>query len=216
MSVGGLDRRLLYRQASRLLQAHFFPGSNVLSLVQLLGRGDAQVLSTGALLCSEGSPGNELFFLLEGKVRVMRRDAQGQLRELATIDAPALVGHMSLVDGSPRSATCTVAEPSTVVQLDRVVYQSLLKELSPEGSTLRRLLLSSLSAQLTAGNTQIRTLTAASGSPAPEPRAEKEGGDISPEELLQVAGVLDGWTVDLRGVDRVDVVRDPAGRTRRH
>lgn len=155
-----MNQDLLVERARRLIEAHPFPGASPQALVALLQRCQPLRLMDGAELCHEGEPGSALFFLVEGAVQVSRLDSRGQSRPLARLDAPALVGHMAVIDGSPRSATCTAIGTVRALALDRATWTSLMGEASPEGSSLRRLLLSSLSQQLSGGNRQLRTLLA--------------------------------------------------------
>lgn len=196
---------LLRSQAGALLQVHRFPGAREDALVALLKQGVPLRLPDGAELCREGDQPDALFFLLEGKVRVMRRDSKGRDRELTIETAPAMVGHMAMVDGSPRSATCIASGPVRAIALDRKNYQELLKEATPRGTTLRRLLLSSLSQQLTDANERLLGLLAAVEQQLSGDQGELE--EITGEHVMQVAGVLDGWKMDVQGAQSVEVVQ---------
>jgi hypothetical protein len=49
--------------------------------------------------------------------------------------------------------------------------------------------------------------------PAVQPRARaRAGGDVADDELLKIAGLLSGWQVDTRGLDRMKVVQDEDAR----
>jgi CRP-like cAMP-binding protein len=50
---------------------------------------------------------------------------------LATVGSGRLLGELSLVDGGPRTATCTAAEPALVLELGREVVAKLLDHRSP-------------------------------------------------------------------------------------
>lgn len=196
---------LLRSQAGRLLEEHRFPGAREDALLSLLKQGVPLRLPDGAELCREGDPPDALFFLLEGKVRVLRQDSKGRDRELTIEEAPAMVGHMAMVDGSPRSATCIASGPVRAIALDRRAYMDLLKEATPRGTTLRRLLLSSLSQQLTEANERLLTLLAAVEKQLSSDEGELE--ELTGEHVLAVAGVLDGWKMDVKGADKVEVVK---------
>lgn len=155
-----MNRDLLLERATSLLDAHPFPGAEASALVDLLNRCQPLRLMDGAELCKEGDPGSALFFLVEGAVQVWKRDARGEPHALARLDAPALVGHMAVVDGSTRSATCTAIGNLRAMALDRQTWTLILSEATPEGTCLRRLLLASLSQQLSGANRQLRTLLA--------------------------------------------------------
>lgn len=194
-----------------LLQAEMFlarqsaPGVTAAGLAEVLGAGSPRRLAPNDPLCVEGEPGDAMFFLLEGSLRVQRRDPHGRLRELARMAAPCMVGHMALVDNSPRSASVVADERCNLVSLDRAVWQKLHGEASLRGSALRRMVLASLSAQLADANTKVRTLIG--GEPeAMVMSAEEEEvitlpdaalqplSDDESEEVMRLSGLLDGWT----------------------
>lgn len=153
-----MNREYLVSRAAQLIETHPYPSADADALSTLLERCQPLRLMDGAELCREGEPGNALFFLMDGSIEVWRRDNRGEPRVLARVDAPALVGHMALVDGSTRSASCSAIGHVRALVLDRQTYLAIMSELSPEGTALRRLLLSSLSQQLTGGNRQLRAL----------------------------------------------------------
>lgn len=182
-----MNPEYLLTRAARLIETHPSPAADPEALARLLERCQPLRLMDGAELCREGEPGNALFFLMDGSVQVWRRDNRQQPRRLATVDAPALVGHMALVDGSTRSASCSAVGHVRALVLERAAYQALMSELSPEGTALRRLLLSSLSQQLTGGNRQLRALV---------------GGGEAEEDLPELeVEPLEAETVEVSPVD---------------
>ena len=102
--------------------------------------------------------GTEMWILLRGKVRVFKRDYQGNERKLATLQPPSLFGHMAMVDGNRRSATCRVVGDVLLAVLDKGRFQSLMGDLSPPGDVFRRLLITSMWQQLASGNNLLSEL----------------------------------------------------------
>ena len=180
--------------ARALLRAHRTRAVTPTDLADALAVGRTFTLSEGEVLCKEGSPSEALYVLLSGEIQVLRRDPSGELRELAVLAAPALVGHMGLVDGSPRSATCVAVGSVQTLRLSRVDFDELLKQTTAASAALRHLLLSSLIHQLSAANEKVRELAAASTASAEE--------DVSSDDILKLAGVLEGWKVDTKELDR--------------
>jgi len=174
--------------ASELLALHAFRGADEHDLLALLNQCALRELEAGTVLCEEDTPGEELYFLLEGTVEVLKRDPRGQDRSLGVIEAPAILGHMSLVDRSKRSATCRAGEALLVAALDRPRFNHLFGAPSAEGSALRRLLAASIADQLARGNARLRALIA--------PDEE----EISAEQVMAVEGQFSGW--DVWGPDR--------------
>jgi len=179
----------------------------------------------GHVICAESDPGDAMYFLLQGKVRVRRKDSRGKPRDLATVVAPALIGHMSLIDGNVRSASCLSDGRSVVATLGVERYHKLMDESSATGAALRRVLCASLARQLVNANAGIRELIQRSKSPPAlvtdqRPRSHRGARstsitgdrDVSDAELLRIANVLEGWQLNEKefGIEKVEVVHSDA------
>lgn len=195
------------RLAKRLVANHPFPGASHAALEHLMAQGQVRKLAAWEVLCEEGEPGDEMWFLLRGTVEVQRRDLTGKLRELGTIAAPALIGHMALVDRSPRSATCVAQTDLELVVLDSGVYDRLLGEGTISGSALRRLLLSSLSGQLAQANAQVRQLVEDLSEDIPDPTnapVPKKKKISTQDKVIQVTARLGGWDANLKELEEME------------
>ena len=132
------------RLAKRIVSHHSFPGASHAAIERVLAQGNCTQLPHGAAICREGEPGDEVFFLVRGNITVLRRDNNGEDRILSDMTCPCVFGHMSVIDGSKRSATCLANGPVEVVKLKRVQVDNLIAEGSVAGTALRRLLIASL------------------------------------------------------------------------
>ena len=129
-----------------------------------------------------------------------------------------MVGQMGLVDGSPRSATCEAASQLGALVIDQRAFNALLEEATPAGSAFRHLLLSSMTRQLTTANQKIRNLiTDMEQEEASQKKKAIEAQELDPrkstqpsssDRLLQIAGVLDGWTIETEGISEVEFYED--------
>lgn len=215
----------LMKQARTLLDNHHFPGMSLDDLTKVLMAGEVRAYGNGAPLCREGEPGEHLYFLLTGRVKVLHSDSAGRQRHLSNIDAPALVGHMALVDGSMRSATCLVEGSAQAVTLSRENYGTLLHESGTRGTTLRRLLISSLCSQLAAANSHIQNMlnppeiteeveATSNDNDAPQaqragaPKPNQRGDSFSEKDVLAIAAKLGGWSSDLNEIEELELVAD--------
>ena len=188
----------LLDHAQRLLDAHPSQGVTPRSLAAVFSSARINRLQDGHAVCTEGDPGDAMYFLMKGSVRVQRRDPQGSMRELATIQAPALFGQMALIDNSPRSASCVAVGESIIATLDRATYNGVLNEPTTRGTALRRVLLASLTRQLVGANGRIADLIRPPAPPAESADDEyaPEDFDVTQSEIMGVSGMLDGWKVD--------------------
>ncbi|MEM7247072.1 MAG: cyclic nucleotide-binding domain-containing protein [Acidobacteriota bacterium] len=82
-------------------------------------------VEAGAVLVEEGRPGEALFLVHEGKVKV-EKTSGGDTITLAELGAGAAVGEMSLLDDSPTSARVSAVEPTTVLSISRLDLDVLL------------------------------------------------------------------------------------------
>ncbi len=225
-----MQRRQLEQAAVALLRHHQFAGANARAVADLLERGTVFEQSGGTVLCREGDAADALFFLLEGRVQVLVDDARGEQRELAVLEAPAVVGHVGVVDGTRRSSTCAVLQRIVVVALDASTYRAILDQPSRSGTALRRILLSSLAHQQTASNARLRSLMAGirqrderrrnrrptPSRPAPEVTDPgKLVGEETEVDVMDLAGVEAGWRVDADGMDALELVEDEEMRRSR-
>lgn len=174
----------------RLLVQSGIPIALTGDLMFLIARCFRQELRDGEIFCRENEPGDRMWFLLEGTVRVTKKDFLGLDQELSVVEAPALLGHMSLVDGSRRSATCHAMGPLRLASLDRGLYQTLVKDRGSVGDILRRLVLSSMVAQMASGSSRLQTVL---------DLAAKARAEPSRAGLEEVSGALHGWSPSRRG-----------------
>jgi len=155
------DPSALRHQAERLLQAHALEDADPSALVAVLGRARIAHVSTGETLCREYDPGDEVYFLIEGRIRVLKKDHEGRERDIGTWFAPAMVGAVTAAapgSGVRRTATCIAGAPSTVAVLDARQTRELLDDPGPEGATLRWIMLSSFTETLGNVTDRLRDL----------------------------------------------------------
>jgi CRP-like cAMP-binding protein len=80
----------------------------------------------GTRLFQHGDPGDRLFVLLEGRVRISR-DVPGMGEEaLAVLGPGAVFGEMALLDDAPRSADARVHERCRVLSIPKDAFEDLL------------------------------------------------------------------------------------------
>jgi len=65
--------------------------------------------AVGEVLFQEGEPGEQMFVVQTGKVRITKRVGQRE-RSLALLGPGELVGGMAILNGKPRTATATMVE----------------------------------------------------------------------------------------------------------
>ena len=103
---------------------HFSPASLELLAPRLLER----TYLKGQVLFHQGDPGNSLWILVDGVVKVSVGSRRGDEMLLVTMAPPETFGELSLIDGAPRSATVEVVETAKVLILDRDAWTTLMQE----------------------------------------------------------------------------------------
>jgi CRP/FNR family transcriptional regulator, cyclic AMP receptor protein len=89
----------------------------------------------GQVLMAEGDAGDWLLLVLSGTVDVTRHGPGGVSR-LAVVKEGAMLGEMSMLDGAPRSASCTAIETVEAGVLTRGAIAGLIREHPVVGAKL--------------------------------------------------------------------------------
>jgi CRP-like cAMP-binding protein len=80
----------------------------------------------GQLLFVEGDPGESLIILRRGAVLVFRTAPTGERAVLSVVRPPDVLGEVSLLDGSARSASAEAVEDCTALALSRGAFIDLV------------------------------------------------------------------------------------------
>ncbi|HEX6738558.1 MAG TPA: cyclic nucleotide-binding domain-containing protein, partial [Vicinamibacteria bacterium] len=79
----------------------------------------------GQIILTEGEPGQSLFVVAAGKVKVHVKNPRGRNVELAELGQAAVFGEIAALVDRPRSATVTAAEPCELLELDRAALSAM-------------------------------------------------------------------------------------------
>jgi predicted acylesterase/phospholipase RssA/CRP-like cAMP-binding protein len=82
-------------------------------------------LGRGEILCKQDDPGDVLYYLASGRLRVAARDSHGVEHNVGEIVAGEYVGETSILTGEPRSASVYALRDSELVVLDRETFDQL-------------------------------------------------------------------------------------------
>ena len=89
------------------------------SATQLLGRFQFKEFKKDGLIVSQEDPGDSLFVLLDGRVKVVLYGENGREIILKLLNPGDFFGEMSILDGEKRSANVLAMEKTTVCVLSR-------------------------------------------------------------------------------------------------
>jgi CRP/FNR family transcriptional regulator, cyclic AMP receptor protein len=119
------DRRAV---ALVLGAAPLFAGLDEATLGHLATACSQRAYGRGHFLCYQGEPGDRIFVVAEGLVKVVLTSEQGDEVVLATMGAHETFGELTVLDESPRSASVVAVEPTVALLLSRRALLQVMAE----------------------------------------------------------------------------------------
>ncbi len=117
--IGGLLLRDLLRKVS------YFQQCSDVELRQVIEKGYRKKLASNEIICRENDPGDSFYIILSGAVEVV---VESIAQQVAVRTSGEFIGEMSLLMGSPRTATLRTIEETILFVVDRDNLQSLLQK----------------------------------------------------------------------------------------
>lgn len=102
-----------------LAQMPLFAGLSSEQLDALAGFLRSRVYRKGAVVVSEGDPGDSMYFIEEGEVKLTILSPEGKEVVLELLGPGGFFGELALLDGEPRSATATARSHAKLAALER-------------------------------------------------------------------------------------------------
>lgn len=81
--------------------------------------------TAGEVLFREGEPGDRMFVIQSGAVRITKTMA-GEQKVLAVLGPGEFLGEMAILNGKPRTATATVVEPTRCLLIDARTLEAMV------------------------------------------------------------------------------------------
>jgi len=126
---------------------------------QLAQASVGQKVAAGHALMNEGDRPTGLVFLVQGGVEVFKHGPDGQRQSLAKIEAPTVLGEMSLVTDRPTSATVVALTDCELQLLTKAQFQRLIAADSIAAYKLVMTIASVIAARLAKLDRQVLELT---------------------------------------------------------
>ena len=132
----------------------FFAGLDEPALERVAAGTRTRRFRRGEVIFHAGDPGDALFVLITGEVKIALPSETGEEAIIATLQAGDVFGELALLDGAPRSATASalVAAEAVVLPRDR------FRELIATEPAVRDALLASLATELRRLTTHVEEL----------------------------------------------------------
>lgn len=110
-----------------LLETPMFEKLDPSEIQEIIHIVEVEHYKSGDVVFSEGDAGDAWFVLYRGAVEVLKHGATGE-KKIAELGPQSCFGEISILDGSPRSATIHAAEDSVVFRVPRAAFGALLDE----------------------------------------------------------------------------------------
>ena len=111
---------------AQLAKVPFFDGLTPEALAMIANVTKEELYPYGSRLFQYGDPGDKLYIILEGKVRISREVGGMGEEALAVLGAGEVFGEMALLDESPRSAGALAHEKCRVLEITKDAFDDLL------------------------------------------------------------------------------------------
>jgi CRP-like cAMP-binding protein len=132
----------------------FFAGLDPVALERLASGMRARRFRRGEVIFHVGDPGDALFVIVSGDVKISLPSETGDEAILATLRPNDVFGELALLDGAPRSASATALTATETVVLPRDRF----RELIATEAGVRDALLASIAGELRRLTTHVEEL----------------------------------------------------------
>lgn len=117
----------LQQKAEVLARTELFRGVDHLVRLRIAERVTERVVERGQTVFVQDEPGDRMYVLAAGAVKLYVSSSSGAVVELVRHHAPAVFGELALLDGGPRTATAEAVERSTLLVVTRAELLRLLR-----------------------------------------------------------------------------------------
>lgn len=123
-----------------LIRAGIFQGVDPSAADALTRALEPVEFARGHQIFSEGQPGDRLYIILSGKVKIGRRAMDGRENLLAIMGPSDMFGELSIFDPGPRTSTVTAVTDVKAVSLDRPALREWINKRPEIAEQLLRVL----------------------------------------------------------------------------
>ena len=133
-----------------------FQGLAVTQVGRILAVAEGREVTGGEKICVNGTPKDEMFLLTGGELAILN----GEGMRVATINAVATVGELSVIAGQAHSATIEVAQPGTLLTIKKANFQQMLDGEPEIKSAILQNVIQILASRLMQENVRMRDYVA--------------------------------------------------------
>ncbi len=166
-----------------------FQGLAATQVGRIIAVAEGRNVTAGEKICVNGTPKDEMFLLTAGELAILN----GEGMRVATINAVATVGELSVIAGQAHSATIAVAQPGTLLTIKKGIFQQMLDGEPELKSAILQNVIQILASRLMQENVRMRDHV-----------ADKSSREHQIKELQQKLTVVTGILAD-RGISGPDL-----------
>ena len=158
-----------------------FQGLTATQVGRVIAVAEGRNVTAGEKICVNGTPKDEMFLLTAGELAILN----GEGMRVATINAVATVGELSVIAGQAHSATIAVAQPGTLLTIKKGIFQQMLDGEPELKSAILQNVIQILASRLMQENVRMRDHV-----------ADKSSRELQIKELQQKLTVVSGILAD--------------------
>ena len=130
----------LQHRAAVLARTELFSGIDLATQRRIAQHVAERVVERGQCVFTQDQPGDRMYVLAEGAVKLFVSSRDGDIIELVRHRPPAAFGEVALLDGGPRSASAEAVERSLLLVVTRAELVALLRSEEQVAEALLRTL----------------------------------------------------------------------------
>ncbi len=111
-----------------LRRSYLFSGFEPEDLYRFAEISKRRELSGGEPVFDEGQPGDSLFLVDKGRIRIYRVFSETYEETIALLDPGSIFGDMSFIDRVPRSAAAMAMETSVIIEMSRTDFDVIFEK----------------------------------------------------------------------------------------
>jgi CRP/FNR family transcriptional regulator, cyclic AMP receptor protein len=123
-----------------LAQSGIFQGLSEDAVEPVASRLEMLTLPRGRVIFNEGEPGDSLYIVVTGKIKLSRRSPDGRENVLAVMGPSDQFGELSVFDPGPRTATATAVTDVKLARMPQSVLRPWIEAHPEIGEQLLRVL----------------------------------------------------------------------------
>lgn len=115
-------------------------------------------LSAGKTVFVEQMPGESLYLIKSGRVKISKLIAEGDEKVLVTLNPLDVFGEMAILDGAPRSATARVEDDAVLLSIKKSDFEKLCSAKPKIALTVMRNIIKVFSSRIRENNEEYREM----------------------------------------------------------